>query len=100
MRINILILEGPHKISEEIDPRESPIVSEGTELRGPPYNKRRKGAGGPHINKRRKGAHLSARSEVRGTADTDGGAYSPFQSILLVFSHEFIIIQILRTDGQ
>ena len=43
---------------------------------------------------------LSAKPEVRGTADTDGGAYSPFQSILLVLTHDFIIIQILRTDGQ
>ena len=31
----------------------------------------------------------SARPEVRGTADV--GAYSPFRSILLVFTHDFII---------
>ena len=35
---------------------------------------------------------LSAWPEVRGTADTDGGAYSPFRSILLVLTHDFIII--------
>ena len=28
------------------------------------------------------------------TADTDGGAYSPFRSILLVLTHDFIIIQL------
>ena len=38
--------------------------------------------------------------EVRGTADTDGGAYSPFRLIHLVHSHDFFIIQILRTDVQ
>ena len=38
--------------------------------------------------------HLSAWPEVRGTADTDGGAYSPFRSILLVLTHDFIIIQL------
>ena len=32
--------------------------------------------------------------EVRGTADTDGGAYSPFRSILFVLTHDFIIIQL------
>ena len=37
---------------------------------------------------------LSAWPEVRGTADTDGGAYSPFRSILLVLTHDFIIIQL------
>ena len=37
---------------------------------------------------------LSALPEVRGTADTDGGAYSPFRSILLVLTHDFIIIQL------
>ena len=37
---------------------------------------------------------LSAWPEVRGTADTDGGAYSPFRSILLVLTHVFIIIQL------
>ena len=37
--------------------------------------------------------NLSAWPEVRGTADTDGGAYSPFRSILLVLTHDFIIIQ-------
>ena len=37
---------------------------------------------------------LSAWPEVRGTADTDGGAYSPFWSILLVLTHDFIIIQL------
>ena len=31
---------------------------------------------------------------ARGTADTDGGAYSPFRSILLVLTHDFIIIQL------
>ena len=36
---------------------------------------------------------LSARPEVRETADMDGGAYSPFRSIHLVYSHDFIIIQ-------
>ena len=41
------------------------------------------------------GTHkLSAWPEVRGTADTDGGAYSPFRSILLVLTHDFIIIQL------
>ena len=29
---------------------------------------------------------LSTWPEVRGTADTDGGAYSPFRSILLVLT--------------
>ena len=37
---------------------------------------------------------LSAWPEVRGTADTDSGAYSPFRSILLVLTHDFIIIQL------
>ena len=37
---------------------------------------------------------LSAWPEVRGTADTDGGAYSPFRSILLVLTHDFIITQL------
>ena len=37
---------------------------------------------------------LSAWPEVRGTVDTDGGAYSPFRSILLVLTHDFIIIQL------
>ena len=37
---------------------------------------------------------LSARLEVRGTADTDGGVYSPFRSILLVLTHDFFIIQL------
>ena len=35
--------------------------------------------------------------EVRGTADV--GAYSPFRSILLVLTHDFIIT-CLRTNGQ
>ena len=33
-------------------------------------------------------------ARVRGTADTDGGAYSPFRSIFLVLTHDFIIIQL------
>ena len=37
---------------------------------------------------------MSAWPEVRGTADTDGGAYSPFRSILLVLTHDSIIIQL------
>ena len=37
---------------------------------------------------------LSAWPDVRETADTDGGAYSPFRSILLVLTHDFIIIQL------
>ena len=36
--------------------------------------------------------YTSARPEVRGTAVSDGGAYSPFRSILLVLTHDFIII--------
>ena len=39
-------------------------------------------------------SQLSAWPEVRGTADTDGGAYSPFRSSLLVLTHDFIIIQL------
>ena len=42
---------------------------------------------------------LSAWPEVRGTADTDGGAYSPFRSILLVLTHDYIIIQIYGPTG-
>ena len=37
---------------------------------------------------------VSAWPEVRGTADTDSGAYSPFRSTLLVLTHDFIIIQL------
>ena len=37
---------------------------------------------------------MSAWPEVRGTADTDGGAYSPVRSILLVLTHDFIITQL------
>ena len=43
---------------------------------------------------------LSAWPEVRGTADTDGGAYFPF---LLVLTHDFIIVQLYGPadgDGQ
>ena len=47
------------------------------------------GLGGGGLNP----PELSAWPEVRGTADTDGGAYSPFRSILLVLTHDFIIIQ-------
>ena len=43
--------------------------------------------------------HLSAWPEVRGTADTDGGAYSPFRSILLVLTHDLIIIQVYGPTG-
>ena len=42
---------------------------------------------------------LSVWPEVRGTADTDGGAYSPFRSILLVLTHDFIIIQLYEPAG-
>ena len=45
-----------------------------------------------HFSK--KNLKLSAWPEVRGTADTDGGAYSPFRSILLVLTYDFIIIQL------
>ena len=48
-----------------------------------------------HLNKTNKIDTLhAALPEVRGTADTDGGAYSPFRSILLVLTHDFIIIQL------
>ena len=43
--------------------------------------------------------NLSAWPEVRGTADADGGAYSPFRSILLVLTHDFIIIQVYGPTG-
>ena len=39
----------------------------------------------------------SARPEVRGTAD--GGAYSPFRSILLVLTHDFIITCVYGPTG-
>ena len=42
---------------------------------------------------------LSAWPEVRGTADTNGGAYSPFRSILLVLTHDFIIICVYGPTG-
>ena len=42
---------------------------------------------------------LSALLEVRGTADTNGGAYSPFRSILLVLTHDFSIIQLYGPAG-
>ena len=42
---------------------------------------------------------LSASTEVRGTADTDGGAYSPSRSILLVLTHDFIITQLYGLTG-
>ena len=45
------------------------------------------------------GPTLSALHEVRGTADADGGAYSPFRSILLVLTHDFIIIQLYGPAG-
>ena len=44
-------------------------------------------------------SYLSAWPEVRGTTDTDGGAYSPFRSILLVLTHDFIIIQVYGPTG-
>ena len=37
---------------------------------------------------------LSAWPEARETADTDGGAYSPFRSILFVLTYDFIITQL------
>ena len=39
----------------------------------------------------------SARPEVRGTADV--GAYSPFRSILLVLTHDFIITCVYGPTG-
>ena len=42
---------------------------------------------------------LPAWPEVRGTADADGGAYSPFRSIILVLTHDFIIIQLYGPAG-
>ena len=53
----------------------------------------------PRITQRDKKQNLSAWPEVRGTADTDGGAYSPFRSILLVLTHDFIIIQVYGPTG-
>ena len=43
--------------------------------------------------------YLSAWPEERGTTDTDGGAYSPFRSIFLVLTHDFIIIQVYGPTG-
>ena len=37
--------------------------------------------------------------QLSGTADTDGGAYSPFRTILLVLTHDFIIIQLYGPAG-
>ena len=37
--------------------------------------------------------------EVRGTVDTDGGAYSPSRSILLVLTHDCIITQLYGPTG-
>ena len=42
---------------------------------------------------------LSAWPEVQRTADTVGGACSPFRSILLVLTHDFIIIQLYGPAG-
>ena len=39
----------------------------------------------------------SARPEVRRTAD--GGAYSPFRSILLVLTHDYIITHVFGLTG-
>ena len=41
----------------------------------------------------------SALPEVRGTADTNGGAYSPSRSILLVLTHDCIITQLYGPTG-
>ena len=42
-------------------------------------------------------SNTTARPEVRGTAD--GGAYSPFRSILPVLTHDFIIICVYGPTG-
>ena len=43
--------------------------------------------------------YTSAMPEVRGTADVGWRAYSPFRSILLVLTHDFIIICVYGPTG-